>query len=67
MLLDVPQMPDAPARDRFITLTACSPLYSLAERIVAYGVFESFQPRAEGPPASLAPVDEATPSAEGAR
>lgn len=67
VLLDVPQMPDAPARDRFITLTACSPLYSLAERIVAYGVFESFQPRAEGPPASLAPVDEATPSAEGAR
>ena len=67
VLLDVPQMPDAPARDRFITLTACSPLYSLAERIVAYGVFESFQPRAEGPPASLASVDEAPPSAEGVR
>lgn len=38
---------------RYITLTACSPLYSLAERIVAYGVFDSFQPRALGAPVSL--------------
>jgi len=67
VLLDVPQMPQLAPSDRFITLTACSPLYSLAERIIAYGVFESFQPRAEGPPASLASVDEAGPSAEGAR
>lgn len=66
VLLDVPQMPDTPAQDRFITLTACSPLYSLAERIVAYGVFDGFQPRAEGPPDSLASVEEAPPSAEGA-
>ena len=41
---------------RYITLTACSPLYSLAERIVAYGVFDSFQPRALGAPASLKAV-----------
>ncbi|MEE2814454.1 MAG: sortase, partial [Actinomycetota bacterium] len=67
VLLDVPQMPQAAPSDRFITLTACSPLYSLAERIVAYGVFESFQPRAEGPPASLASVEQASPSAEGVR
>ncbi|MFE6996383.1 class E sortase [Microbacterium sp. NPDC057659] len=67
VLLDVPQMPDLSTGERYITMTACSPLYSLAERIVAYGVFEGFQPRADGPPASLAPVDVATPSAEGAR
>ncbi len=67
VLLDVPQMPELDTGERYITLTACSPLYSLAERIVAYGVFESFQPRAEGPPASLAPVEVATPSAEGVR
>ncbi|WP_353112440.1 class E sortase [Microbacterium sp.] len=67
VLLDVPQMPKAQTGERYITLTACSPLYSLAERIVAYGVFESFQPRIEGPPASLAHVDVAPPSAEGAR
>ncbi len=53
VLLDVPQMPGVQTGERYITLTACSPLYSLAERIVAYGVFDSFQPRAEGPPASL--------------
>ena len=52
----VPQAPGASANGRYITLTACSPLYSLAERIVAYGVFESFQPRALGAPASLKAV-----------
>ncbi len=62
VLLDVPQMPQLDTDERYITLTACSPLYSLAERIVAYGVFEGFQPRAEGPPDSLAPVDVAPPS-----
>jgi sortase A len=53
VLQDVPQMPEAQTGERYITLTACSPLYSLAERIVAYGVWDGFQPRAEGPPASL--------------
>ncbi|GAA3934947.1 class E sortase [Microbacterium soli] len=62
VLADVPQQPGVQTGERYITLTACSPLYSLAERIVAYGVFESFQPRAEGPPASLAPVEPASPS-----
>lgn len=45
-----------PDGGRYITLTACSPLFSLAERIVAYGVFDSFQPRALGAPASLQEV-----------
>ncbi|MFT4260066.1 class E sortase [Microbacterium sp.] len=64
VLLDVPQMPGAETGEQYITLTACSPLYSLAERIVAYGVFESFQPRAEGPPAALTdpPPPPAAPS-----
>ena len=34
-------------------MTSCSPKFSLAERIVGYSVFESFRPRAEGPPAAL--------------
>ena len=64
VLLDVPQMPGVETGERYITLTACSPLYSLAERIVAYGVFESFQPRAEGPPPALTdpPPPPAAPS-----
>ena len=63
VLADVPQAPELDTDERYITLTACSPLYSLAERIIAYGVFDSFQPRSEGEPDSLAPVDEvASPS-----
>jgi sortase A len=63
VLLDVPQIPGAATGERYMTLTTCSPLYSLAERIVGYAVFEGFQPRAEGPPASLEPVAEvASPS-----
>ena len=53
VLLPVPQAPGVHANERYITLTSCSPRFSLAERIVAYGVFEGFQPRADGPPASL--------------
>ena len=64
VLLDVPQTPGVATGEKYITLTACSPLYSLAERIVAYGVYESFQPRAEGPPAALTdpPPPPAAPS-----
>lgn len=64
VLFDVPQMPEMQTGERYITLTACSPLYSLAERIVAYGVFESFQPRAEGLPKALTdpPPPPAAPS-----
>src|SRR5690606_34666344 len=58
VLLDVPQVPGAETGERYLTLTACSPLYSLAERIIAYAVFEGFQPRTEGAPTSLASVDE---------
>ncbi|GAA1466974.1 class E sortase [Microbacterium thalassium] len=54
VLLPVPQAPDTPAGTRYMTMTSCSPLYSAAERIIAYSVFESFTPRAGGPPASLA-------------
>lgn len=64
VLADVPQMPDQQTGEQFITLTACSPLYSLDERIIAYGVFDSFQPRAEGPPSALTdtPPPPASPS-----
>jgi sortase A len=53
VLLDVPRKPDVPAGDRYLTMTSCSPLFSLAERIVGYSLFESFTPRDAGPPASL--------------
>ena len=53
VLLPVPQAPEVQATDRVITMTTCSPRYGSAERAVAYGVFESYTPRADGPPASL--------------
>ncbi|WP_240642150.1 class E sortase [Microbacterium sulfonylureivorans] len=53
VLLPVPQELDVPPGTAYITMTSCSPMYSMAERIVAYGVFESFTPRTAGPPASL--------------
>lgn len=59
VLLPVPQALGAEAGDRFITLTSCSPRYSNVERIIAYGSFDSFQPRGAGAPTSLDPVTEA--------
>lgn len=53
VLLPVPQVPDVQATDRVITMTTCSPRYGNTERAIAYGVFESYTPRADGPPASL--------------
>lgn len=56
VLEPVPGAPGAKAKDRIITLTSCNPLYSTDERIIAYGVFESWQPTSAGPPAELAPI-----------
>ena len=49
----VPQADGVLATDSIITLTSCNPVFSQAERIIAYGLFESWTPRAAGPPTSL--------------
>jgi sortase A len=54
VLYPVPQVIGAEATDRTITLTSCNPFFSTAERIIAYGVFERFYPRADGPPEEIA-------------
>ncbi len=54
VLLPVPQETHVQANGRYLTMTSCSPMYFKSERIVAYSVFESYTPRADGPPASLA-------------
>lgn len=41
----VPQSPETPATERYITLTSCNPQYTSNERIIAYGVFMQFFPR----------------------
>ena len=50
----VPQADGVQAGERIITLTTCNPFFSTAERIVAYGLFEAFYPRAGGVPAVIA-------------
>jgi sortase A len=53
VLRPVPAVRDAEATDRVITMTSCNPMFSDAERIVAYGVFDSWRPRSAGPPAEV--------------
>jgi len=55
----VPQVAGVASTDRVITMTSCHPYYSSAERIIAYGVFETWYPRAGGPPAEIAPLVQA--------
>jgi sortase A len=50
----VPQNPDATATQRILTMTTCNPLYSSAERMIGYGLFDEFYPRAGGPPQEIA-------------
>lgn len=53
VILPVPQLAGAAPTERIITLTTCNPFYSSAERIIAYGVFDSWYPRAGGAPAEI--------------
>jgi sortase A len=50
----VPQQPGASPTERILTMTSCNPLYSAAERIVAYSVYETWYPRALGAPEEIA-------------
>ncbi|KQO81506.1 MULTISPECIES: class E sortase [unclassified Frigoribacterium] len=55
VLQPVPDAPDVSAAsgERLITLTSCNPMFTAQERIVAYGVFDSWQPLSAGPPAGV--------------
>lgn len=54
VLNPVPQVTGVDATERYITLTTCNPFFSTAERIIAYGVYDTFYPRAGGVPAEIA-------------
>ena len=56
VLSPVPHRPELTPTDRIITLTSCNPLYSTDERVIAYGVLESWQPAEAGAPAEIADV-----------
>jgi sortase A len=66
----VPNVPGLQPTDRIITLTSCNPPLTAAERIIAYGVYETWYPRAGGPPEEIATMvaaaaDSALDSADG--
>jgi len=52
----VPNVPGLDPLDRIITLTSCNPPLTAAERIIAYGVYDTWYPRAGGPPAEISGV-----------
>lgn len=53
VLAPVPQATPTGIGGRYLTMTSCSPRHTIAERIIAYALFDSFQPRADGPPAGV--------------
>lgn len=59
VLDQVPQLPGVVPSDRIVTLTSCNPFFSTAERIIAYGVYDRWYPRADGPPDEIAPIVQA--------
>ncbi len=54
VILPVPGSGAPPGDQMIITLTTCNPLLGDAERLITYGVFDSWRPRSAGPPAAIA-------------
>jgi sortase A len=54
VLQPVPMEPGVAPTDRLITMTTCNPFFSTAERMIAYGEYVTWYPRADGPPAEIA-------------
>lgn len=54
VLAPVPQAPGVEPTDRLITLTSCNPVFTANERIVVYGVYDTWYPRAGGAPSEIA-------------
>jgi sortase A len=59
VLEPVPAAPGVAPTDRVLTMTTCNPRFSTAERIIAYAVYETWYPRAGGPPSEISGVVEA--------
>ncbi|MGV8885802.1 MAG: class E sortase [Microbacteriaceae bacterium] len=54
VLAAVPHELGAVPTQSLLTLTTCNPVYSTAERLIVYTVFDRWYPRADGPPAEIA-------------
>jgi len=66
ILASVPRHADIAGGERLMTLMTCNPVWSTAERMIAYAVFDRFTPRADGPPESIRAAVEAARAANGA-
>ncbi|NYF09270.1 sortase A [Leifsonia sp. AK011] len=56
VLEPVPTIEGQAPTDRLITITSCNPPLTAAERVVAYGVYDTWYPRAGGPPPEIAAI-----------
>jgi sortase A len=56
VLNSFPRMEGENTSSRIITLTSCHPRFSVAERIIAYGVYEGWYPRSNGPPEEISKI-----------
>jgi sortase A len=54
VLQPVPMHPGVKPTDRILTMTTCNPFFSTAERMIGYALFDTWYPRAGGPPAQIA-------------
>ncbi len=53
VLLPVPGSNASPEGQSIITITTCNPLLGDAERMIVYGVLESWRPQSAGPPPAM--------------
>ncbi|MGV8970054.1 MAG: class E sortase [Microbacteriaceae bacterium] len=53
VLAPLPQFRDLVPNERILTMTSCNPLYSAAERIIAYSVMDAWFPREGGVPVEI--------------
>jgi sortase A len=56
VLNSFPRMNVESSDTRVITLTSCHPRFTIEERIIAYGVYEGWYPRSDGPPQEIAEI-----------
>jgi sortase A len=54
VLYAVPRQQNATPIDRIMTITTCNPPFHAGERLIAYTLFDSWQPLTAGPPAEIA-------------
>ena len=54
VLYPVPRQQSATPVDRIMTITTCNPPFHAGERLIAYNLFDGWQPLSAGPPAEIA-------------